>query len=197
MARTKEFDPEAAVGAALGLFWARGYEATSLSDLEQHLGIGRGSLYATFGSKHALYLRALDRYRAEQTAGLLDALAGARASGRALKPTLRRLLEAQVADSLDDPERRGCFFVNATGERAACDPEVARRVADNLAGLEATFTGAIRAAQRAGEVAPDKDARALARFLTMAMQGLRVAAKASPDRAALRDMVRLTLAALD
>jgi len=56
VARTKEFDPEAALQAALELFWRRGYEATSMSDLVDHLGIGRASLYATFGNKHELYV---------------------------------------------------------------------------------------------------------------------------------------------
>jgi TetR/AcrR family transcriptional repressor of nem operon len=62
MARTKEFDPEAALRAALELFWRRGYEATSMSDLVEHLGIGRASIYATFGNKHDLYLKALESY---------------------------------------------------------------------------------------------------------------------------------------
>lgn len=64
MARTKEFDPDAALQSALELFRQRGYEATSMSDLVEHLGIGRASIYATVGNKHALYLKALDRYDA-------------------------------------------------------------------------------------------------------------------------------------
>ncbi|MFE5588533.1 helix-turn-helix domain-containing protein, partial [Kitasatospora sp. NPDC056531] len=59
MARTKEFDPDAALQAALELFWRRGYEATSMADLVEGLGIARASIYATFGSKRELYLRAL------------------------------------------------------------------------------------------------------------------------------------------
>ena len=62
VARTKEFDPEAALRAALELFWERGYEATSMADLVGHMGVARASIYATFGGKRALYLKALDRY---------------------------------------------------------------------------------------------------------------------------------------
>ncbi len=62
MARTKEFDPDAALQSALELFWRRGYEATSMADLVEALGIGRASIYATFGNKHDLYLKALERY---------------------------------------------------------------------------------------------------------------------------------------
>src|SRR4051812_19033882 len=62
VARTKEFDPETALRAALELFWERGYEATSMADLVEHMGVARASIYATFGGKHELYLKALDRY---------------------------------------------------------------------------------------------------------------------------------------
>lgn len=74
MARTKEFDPDAALQSALELFWRRGYEATSMADLVEHLGIGRASIYATFGNKHELYLKALDRYGESRDPALLDAL---------------------------------------------------------------------------------------------------------------------------
>ncbi|MCE7002789.1 TetR/AcrR family transcriptional regulator [Kibdelosporangium philippinense] len=71
MPRTKEFDPDAVLRSALNLFWRKGYEATSIQDLVDHLGIGRASMYATFGTKHDLYLRALDLYceRVSGTAG--------------------------------------------------------------------------------------------------------------------------------
>ena len=193
MARTKEFDPDAALAAATQLFTARGYEGTSVDDLVTGLGVARGSLYATFGNKHALYLRALDRYQREQAAGLVEALRGP----GPLRPKLRRLFDAMVADSLDGPDRAGCFLVNATTERAGCDAAVARRVADNAAHLEATLRAAVEGAQAAGEVPAVKNARALARFLSMTLQGIRVAAKATPDRAVLADMVAVTLAALD
>ncbi len=73
MPRTKEFDPEAALQTALELFWRRGFVATSTADLVEHLGIGRASIYATFGNKHELYLKALQRYQ-EQLPDLLREL---------------------------------------------------------------------------------------------------------------------------
>jgi TetR/AcrR family transcriptional repressor of nem operon len=88
VARTKEFDPDAAVSAAMELFWLKGYEATSIQDLVDHLGIGRQSLYATFGSKHELYLKALDRYRDSQASALIDTLATA----EPVLPAVRDLL---------------------------------------------------------------------------------------------------------
>ncbi len=74
MARTREFDTEAAVSRAMELFWLRGYEATSVRDLTQHLGIGQGSLYAAFGGKDGLYRAALEHYRTTLAAAALRGL---------------------------------------------------------------------------------------------------------------------------
>jgi TetR/AcrR family transcriptional repressor of nem operon len=194
MARTREFDVEAAVGAAMELFWERGYEATSVDDLVARTGVGRGSLYAAFGSKHALYLKALDRYRCEHMAAALEALDDPAAP---LLPALRRFFDALVAEAVGDAAPRGCFMVNATTERAGCDAAVAARVRENAAAMEVVLDRAVRRAQARGEVPAARDARALARFLVMAVQGLRVAAAATPSRAALGDMVAVTLAALE
>jgi AcrR family transcriptional regulator len=62
MPRPREFDPDLVLDRAVELFWAKGYEGTSISDLEEHLGMGRQSLYGAFGDKHELYVKAMDRY---------------------------------------------------------------------------------------------------------------------------------------
>jgi TetR/AcrR family transcriptional repressor of nem operon len=74
MARPKEFDKDEALQKAMNVFWCRGFEATSMQDVVDAMGIKRQSLYDTFGGKHQLYLAALDRYRAEQDAKLLALL---------------------------------------------------------------------------------------------------------------------------
>jgi TetR/AcrR family transcriptional repressor of nem operon len=192
MARTKEFDPDAAVEAAMQLFWCRGYEATSVDDLVRHLGVGRGSLYATFGSKHALYLRALDRYRAHADAHVVSVIRGA----AEVRPLVRGLLEGQVAEHVRDPERRGCMMANAATERGGCDAETAWRVGANFAAIEDALVVAIERARATGEIGLDRDARAVARFVVTTMQGLAVRAKADPDRAALQDSIEVALLAL-
>ncbi|MFE0778507.1 TetR/AcrR family transcriptional regulator, partial [Streptomyces sp. NPDC058861] len=101
MARTKEFDPDAALRAALELFWARGYEATTMADLVEHLGVGRASLYATFGNKHELYLKALDRYTEANDPRLVEELS---APGPAL-PAVRALVRRFAAEAATDGER--------------------------------------------------------------------------------------------
>ncbi|KPC94747.1 TetR family transcriptional regulator, partial [Streptomyces sp. NRRL F-6602] len=125
MARTKEFDPDAALQSALELFWRQGYEATSMADLVGHLGIGRASIYATFGNKHELYLKALDRYNENRDPGLLGELSR---PGPAL-PAVRAVVRRFAAEAGSGEHRAdGCFATTTAAELGTGDPAAARRV---------------------------------------------------------------------
>ena len=193
MARHKEFDREEVLERAMGLFWEKGYEATSVRDLVCRLGIGQGSLYATFGGKHDLFLAALDRYRATQEAQLAALLDG---PGTA-REKLRRAFEGVVAEAASGGGRRGCFLVNSAVELAPRDPETAGRVEAYAAGAEAMFGGLLARASARGEISADRDPLALVRFLFNAMQGLRVLARGGARKEVLDDVVDVTLSVLD
>jgi TetR/AcrR family transcriptional repressor of nem operon len=194
VARTKEFDPDAALRAALELFWARGYEATAMSDLVEHLGIGRASLYATFGNKHELYLKALDRYAEERVPGMVEELS---APGPAL-PAVRALVRRFAAEAGAEGERlHGCFVTNSAAELAPHDPAVAHRVELNWEHLETLLHAALVRARAQGELPPERDPRALARMLLVLTQGIRLVGKASTDPARVRDAAEQALALLD
>jgi TetR/AcrR family transcriptional repressor of nem operon len=96
-----------------------------------------------------------------------------------------------------DGEKRGCFLNNCAVEVACSDPQAANRVATGLAKTEETFYCAVRRGQKLGEIAADKEPRALARYLTGTLNGLLVMGKANPDRRALQDVSRIALSALD
>ncbi len=192
VARTKEFDPDVALRAALDLFWRKGYEATSVQDLVDHLGIGRASIYATFGTKHELYLRALDRY-CEQTGGRTAYLLSP--AGPAL-PAVGELIRSFAEDALADPDGKGCFITNTAVECLPRDEAAGRRVDIGLNGLESALAGALERARDQGELSADKDPRSLARFLVTLVQGIRVIAK-RPDPRRLRDAVHHALSLLD
>lgn len=192
MARTKEFDPEVALRAALELFWERGYEATSMADLVEHMGVARASIYATFGGKRALYLKALDRYGELADPGLL---AGLSQPGPAL-PAVRALVERYAREAAGEGGRRGCFVVNTAVELAPHDPVAARRVQASWDFVEAALASALMRAQAQGELAEGRDPRALSRFLLVLMQGLRVMGKAGTEPDRLRDAVTQALAVL-
>ncbi|MFC9650765.1 MULTISPECIES: TetR/AcrR family transcriptional regulator [unclassified Streptomyces] len=194
MARTKEFDPDAALQAALELFWRRGYEATSMTDLVEHLGIGRASIYATFGSKHELYLKAMDRYTETRDPFLLAELSQ---PGPAL-PAVREVVRRFAAEAAS-PEGRltGCFVTNAAAELAPHDPVVARRVEISWEHVETPLHSALVRAQAQGELPEGRDPRALARMLFVLLQGVRIVGKASDDPARVRGAAEQALALLD
>lgn len=192
MARTKEFDREEALDRAMHVFWDKGYEATSLSDLLDAMGIARQSLYDTFGDKHALFLEALDRYETQRVGRLHSCLEEAPSVTRAFRDMFEGLV-----DESEGEKRRGCMGISAVVELAPHDPELAKSIAARQRGLEAVFFRALERAREKGELPPSKDTRALARFFVGALQGLRVAATADPKSAALRDMARIALQVLE
>ncbi|MEU7412961.1 TetR family transcriptional regulator [Streptomyces sp. NPDC042638] len=194
MARTKEFDPDTALQSALELFWRRGYEATSVADLVEHLGIGKASLYATFGSKHELYLRALDRYGQARNPRLTRELSG---PGPVL-PAVRGLVRRFAAEATAEPTReRGCLVTNTAVELAPHDRDAARRVEHDWDTLETLLHAALVRARAQGELAPDREPAPLARMLLVLLQGVRVVGKASADPARVRDAAEQALALLD
>ncbi len=192
MARTKEFDREAVLDRAMRLFWRQGYEATSIQELVDAMAIGRQSLYDTFGDKRALYLAALDRYGATQGAPLFAPLDWPGSAKAAIRAMFDRLIEASLQEG-----GRGCLTVDAAVERALCDPEVARWVANNMVGGEARLRRTIERGQANGEIDPALDSTAVAQYLFNAVQGLRVTSKVTADRAVLENIVRVTMAILD
>src|SRR5215216_453473 len=122
MARPKSFDDAAVLDRALQLFRQRGFEGTSMSDLEAHLDLGRQSLYNTFGDKRELYLKALDRYQRRVSDTMLAALEAPDAGIDALG----RWLEASVEALTANAAHAGCFVVNSLVERPDDPPTAAR-----------------------------------------------------------------------
>lgn len=112
MARNKEFSPDLVLQRAEEIFQEKGYETTSLADLVDYLGIGRSSLYGTFGSKHSLYVKTLKRYRDAKESHFLDALGGPGPVLLAIESTI----DCCVAEALAEPRGRGCLIVSAAVE---------------------------------------------------------------------------------
>ncbi|MFI6598293.1 TetR family transcriptional regulator [Nonomuraea sp. NPDC050536] len=192
MARTREFDTEAAVEAAMGVFWRKGYAATSIHDLVEATGVGRGSLYAAFGSKQGLYEAALTRY-AERSGAANTARLERVAPVREI---LRGLLLALVDATVLDPERRGCLITNTATERLPHDPMAARVVGQALDRQAESVTAVLRRARDEGELPPGTDVTSLADLVVTTVQGVRVLGKAGADRRRLVAVVDLALSVL-
>lgn len=186
------FSPDEAIGAAVRVFWERGYDRASTRDLLAAMRISRSSLYQAFGNKEQLFLEALQCYRLT----LIERL------GRRLEaaPSAMAFLEALFHDTASEAgsERAalGCLIFNSAGELGQRDDLPSRQAHQSLAAITELFHRAIRQAQAEGHIAPDRDAEALASYLTMGMAGLRTLLKSGADTDQARRGVEVLLEAL-
>lgn len=194
MARPKAFDPEEALDKAMHVFWHKGYEATSMEDLLAAMDINRGSLYATFGGKRELFLKAMDRYCSG--GGIGSGISILKQPGPAL-PLIRRFIDHMLEFGLSDPLRRGCMITNTVMELAPHEKDIAAKVAGRLQVAEGAFFELLARAKREGELAKDKDPRALARVLVTMMQGTIVMIKAGTPADVVRQTAKTALSILE
>lgn len=172
MARPREFDRDAALKAAIDVFWSRGFAATSTEDLVQAMGIGRQSFYNAFGDKRRLYLEALETYQRNATSCHI---------GRLTTPAsplegLRDLLVGLIPD--DDALRcRGCLGAGAVGEFGVSDTELTEMRQKMIAGLRERVVERLREGRRLGEIDPAIDIEQAASFVEITMTGLQLAAR--------------------
>ena len=176
--RPRSFDVEAAVERAMGVFWSRGYHATALPDLLRATRLSRGSLYAAFGDKHSLFLRALDRYIADAVRRMDSEFAPRK------DPVdgLRAYLAGYVDRTSGANGRRGCLLVATAMELAGQDSEVGRRVVGFFKAMETRVVDAHSRAKAAGKLADGVEPASAGRILVCFVEGLRVVGKTSPAR---------------
>lgn len=193
MGRHKEFNRDEALDRAIDTFWCRGYEATSVQDLVDEMGINRGSLYDTFGDKHTLFLAAIDRYHERSLACTLGYLTAPGPARLAIEAAIRNMITCAGADL----QRRGCLLTNSAVELAPHCSDTAERVVGYYQRLEDAFHDALVRAAREGSLGTSKEPRALARFITCSTQGMLVLSKVGYDREALDEIVEVVISALD
>jgi TetR/AcrR family transcriptional regulator, transcriptional repressor for nem operon len=191
MARPKEFDRDKALERALSIFWDKGYEATSTDDLLKAMGIGRQSMYDTFGDKHRLFIEALERYNATSSAALAERLTAGGSPIRAVESAL-----LAIAEESPKARARGCMGVNATAELCQSDPDVDAAIKSSTRYCEAVFERVVREAKKRGEIAAAVDENAAASFLLATLRGLRVTAKSGAPPETLRDIATFALRSL-
>jgi TetR/AcrR family transcriptional regulator, transcriptional repressor for nem operon len=136
MVRTKQFDKHTALDEAMELFWQRGYHATSIQDLVDHLGVNRQSLYDTYGGKDQLFLAALERYREIQAAPVRRLLERDGPAREIVRDFFRGYVEALLSEDC-----KGCFMVNTATEVAGNNEVVAQVCSANARQFEATLSG--------------------------------------------------------
>jgi AcrR family transcriptional regulator len=174
---------DAALDRALEVFWRNGFQAASLADLTEAMGLNKPSLYAAFGDKQALYLKALDRYLTLQVVRLAELL-DAEPDGQ---QAVARFLHATAAMLTDPKLPGGCFVINGVADcgAAATPPEIEASLRKTLQGNEAKLRERIERAQREGQLANDADPGSLATLYAVLLAGLGVQAKSGARRARL------------
>ncbi|WP_173275060.1 TetR/AcrR family transcriptional regulator [Paenibacillus sp. NEAU-GSW1] len=189
MVRAKAFDPAAALDKALRVFWKHGYEKTSVSDLIEALGINRGSLYDTFGDKRSLFLACLSRYSDVYISRVIETLS----QPTPVYSTLERLFH-NVKDLVhEDRANWGCLMVNTANEMGIHDAIVNEAVTINFVRLEQAFAGFLEAGKARGEVRPETDTAASAKYLVSSFAGIATLAKTNLPASFVKDAVAVML----
>ncbi len=190
MARPREFDLDEVLDRATELFWTRGYEATSVQDLVDALGVNRASLYATFGDKAQLFEAVLHRYGERVNGALTEVLAAPATGAEGVRAWFKVLIEK--ATQPGGP--RGCLMLNTlTGCTTVPEPLMERVVA----GVRASTERLHEALVRDPELAARENVRTLARFFAAEGHGLAVLARAGVRRAELEAAAEVALRVLE
>lgn len=186
--RPREFDPDKALGAALQVFWQRGYEGASLSELTEAMGITKPSLYACFGNKEALFRKAFDLYEREKLAYVDMALA---------EPTAREVVECLMRGAIDvhcgGKKPQGCLGIISTVSCGAEAESIRDEVIARRKSSERALAFRFETAQAQGDLPEHVDPSALAGYVTTVLQGLSVKASSGTGRAALEAIVDTTM----
>ena len=188
----KQFDKQAALSRALDVFWAHGYEATSMQDLVDCTGVNRGSLYATYGDKRALFLAALQAYDVARRRMLSELEARYNA-----RNAIRQVFQAFTNEVSEHGENRGCFLTNTALELAAHDAEIRTIVATAQEDVEEFFARLIRKGKACRDIPEHVKVAETARGLLASLLGFLVLIRSRPERTLLRTIVDDALKRLD
>jgi TetR/AcrR family transcriptional regulator, transcriptional repressor for nem operon len=190
--RPREFDEDDVVARATDLFWRRGYHATSVRDLGVALDLSASSLYRTFGDKHALFLRALDHYRATDSADARERLLRPGSAPEVLREWLVRMVDLPE----EGATARGCFVVNTATELGTDDPAVDGRTQAAFGVTRQALQEILSRGCRDGELRADLDVPATANTLFTLVLGLRVRARAGHTPTELTSVIDTILRSL-
>ena len=183
MARPKEFDEEKALRKAIRLFSQQGFAATSTDDLMRAMGVGRQSMYDTFGDKRALFLKALELYVTESVHSINVEL---QRPGSALSAVRNALAIFAERNELSSAE--GCMGLNAISEFGQRDADVTRITRNAARVQRQALMHVLAQAKNQGELDSDADLDSMADFFESTLAGIRMAAKAGKSRQSLRNV---------
>jgi len=193
MARTKQFDERQALVSAMLVFWEKGYEGTSIQDLEHATGLNRTSIYNAFGNKRAIFDRVMSCYKEQVMSALFTELDGA----PTIKEGVRRMLNGALDIHFDRDNPGGCLVVLSILESGQHDEQSQASTQQTLQDLKSALQARLSKAKKSGELSKDLDAGGTATTIATTMAGMMVLGKANFSKAALKKTINQVLQLLD
>jgi AcrR family transcriptional regulator len=192
MGRPRGFDEDAALEAAMRVFWEKSYEGATIADLTEAMGINRSSMYAAFGDKESIFRRAMERYRAGRMTYIRQALA---------QPSLREVIAGLIhgtAEFLSTPGNpRGCLSIQGALACGTDAESVKQAIIDWRKSGEAALKKRLQQAQSEGELPAGIQPADFARYLASVIAGLAVQAAYGATRAELRRVAEIALRCIE
>lgn len=189
LGRPLEFDPDKALEAAMEVFWCKGYEATSMTDLLEAMDLSKSSLYQTFGSKQQLFERCLARYANWLYTNMAKQLQETDSGLNFIENLI-----GTIANTAELPEgAKGCLMVNSANEFGQRDPFIATVINTNLQRFTDLYVEAVQKTQAEGEISKDADPLSIANYLHIAISGLRTMIKTGADKNSVNGAVTIIL----
>lgn len=192
MGGKKQFDKQTVLDKAMKLYWTKGVEATTLSDLEKATGLKRGSIYNTFGDKDGLFLEALDHYSNKIIAPMAQPL-----KSRDAREAVKGLLDALLSRFKNKDLPTGCLITGTSMEYNTQSGPVKRKVSDQISGFENALYKSFIQAQKTGQYSKELDPRAVARFIMAIVLGMTVMDNVVADSTATEDVADMTMKSLE
>ena len=189
MARPREFDEMEAMDSAVEVFKAKGYEASSLMDLLKSMKLSKSSLYNSFGTKHELFLSAIDHYAINTEMKLKQRLE----EGATAREKLQLILEDSLHYGMDKVLSRGCFLHNSALERLPHDELAAEKIASGLNRMRKVYIQVLEEGQKNGEISDRHSIETLADLFVNAVLGLHSFARVMPDEERLKKLSKTLL----
>lgn len=176
----KQFDQGEALKNAMEIFWAKGFEATSMQALVEAMGVNRASMYQTFGNKEALFNAAMQQYIESSLQYIKGLLKASNSPLNNIKNLLHELVNQSITNKFS-----GCFVSNTAAELAPHRADIAKQVRDFWLELEKMFEQALQQAKQKQEIKQDIEIKKMASFINSTLQGLMIKTKAEYDRTSL------------
>lgn len=166
MARNKEYERDDVLQKAVGLFWRKGYKASSVADMVHATGLNTASMYKEFGGKDGMFEEALEHYRQH--------ILGPRVQMLVDEPNIKGV-EAflkSVVTGASSVGYRGCLMMNHLAQKHLISARAAKKIGDFAATMESSLAAALKNAQAEGEIPAGKDPAAMASFIMCCIHGI-------------------------